>query len=87
MTNNTENKDNFLRGIPILLVVVFLTFAKLLHLEGWLYYIPLTIIVIINLFILYKLRKEIPQKNYILLAVTIVILIAIGFYYYYSTIE
>lgn len=84
MTNTTENKESTLRGVPILLVIVFLAVARLLHLEGWLYYVPLTIVFIINLIILYKLRKEISRKYIVVALVTIGVVIAIGAYYYFS---
>lgn len=87
MTNNTEHKENYLRGIPILLVVVFLVFAKLTNMVDWLYYTLLSVITIVNLFILYKLRKEISRSKIIMTAITIVVFIIIGVLYYYITIS
>lgn len=79
-----EQKHNYLRAVPLLLVFIFIIVTKTFNIEaGLLYYTILGAFLAVSIFILYKLRKEIKKKTIITMIITLVILLCVGAYYYF----
>jgi hypothetical protein len=73
----------YIKVVPLFLYAIYIGLKNLYDIKPWLEWTIIGIMLLVSIIVLYKTRKEITRKTIIFLAITLVVILSIGAYYYF----